>query len=193
MVGMTAEVHWPRPPIEGWTADDLDRLPDLPAHTELIDGSLVFVSPQRLFHMLALARLEAGLFRSAPGTVIVRREMSVRIGKRQRPEPDLIALRADAVSEGMDLTWYPAFAVLLVVEVISPESAVRDRERKPELYAAAGIAYYWLAEEVDGELVVSTFRLSDGRYEPSGVHRDRLQVTEPFAVDIDLTELARPR
>ncbi|SOR79832.1 hypothetical protein SCNRRL3882_3292 [Streptomyces chartreusis NRRL 3882] len=41
---------WPTPPEGGWTADDLDRLPNLPPHTELIDGSLVFVSPQTLFH-----------------------------------------------------------------------------------------------------------------------------------------------
>ena len=40
------EPSWPVPPVGGWTADDLDRLPNLPPHTELIDGSLVFVSPQ---------------------------------------------------------------------------------------------------------------------------------------------------
>lgn len=30
--------RWPIPPTEGWTADDLDRIPGLPPHTELIDG-----------------------------------------------------------------------------------------------------------------------------------------------------------
>jgi hypothetical protein len=45
-----SEPSWPMPPEGGWTADDLDRLPNLPPHTELIDGSLVFVSPQTLFH-----------------------------------------------------------------------------------------------------------------------------------------------
>jgi hypothetical protein len=43
---MTAEpMHdwpypWPRPPEGGCTVDDLLTLPDLPPHTELIDGSL---------------------------------------------------------------------------------------------------------------------------------------------------------
>lgn len=32
--------RWPVPPEGGWTADDLDRIPGLPPHTELIDGSL---------------------------------------------------------------------------------------------------------------------------------------------------------
>lgn len=32
----------------GWEADDLDNAPDLPRHTELIDGALIFmVSSQR--------------------------------------------------------------------------------------------------------------------------------------------------
>lgn len=39
--------HYPVPPPQGWVAEDLDQLPDLPRHTELIDGSLVFVRPQR--------------------------------------------------------------------------------------------------------------------------------------------------
>ncbi|CAM5583904.1 hypothetical protein SFUMM280S_00712 [Streptomyces fumanus] len=33
--GLDAEYAWPRPPEGGWTADDLDRLPNLPPHTEL--------------------------------------------------------------------------------------------------------------------------------------------------------------
>lgn len=42
---------WPVPPPDGYTVDDFFTL-DLPPHTELIDGSLVFVSPQRAFHTL---------------------------------------------------------------------------------------------------------------------------------------------
>lgn len=37
--------NWPTPPTGGWTADDLDRIPNLPPHTELIDASLVFAAP----------------------------------------------------------------------------------------------------------------------------------------------------
>ena len=49
---MTALPDWMRPPrAEGWFAEDLDRLPEAPRHTELIDGALVFVlSPQRAWH-----------------------------------------------------------------------------------------------------------------------------------------------
>jgi hypothetical protein len=42
---MTALPDWMRPPrAEGWFAEDLDRLPEAPRHTELIDGALVFMT-----------------------------------------------------------------------------------------------------------------------------------------------------
>jgi hypothetical protein len=40
----------PIPPPEGWTADDPDRIPGLPPHAELIDGSLVLTGPQTALH-----------------------------------------------------------------------------------------------------------------------------------------------
>src|SRR5690349_13009454 len=115
----------------GYAADDLDRIPDLPPHTELIDGSLVLVSPQRLVHLKALRLLENALARLAAWeSYRVRREMSVLIGPRQRPEPDLLLVHAEA-EIGFDGTCYPAEAVVLAVEVVSPDSEVRDRERLP--------------------------------------------------------------
>lgn len=54
------EPRWAVPPEGGWTADDLDTLPNLPPHTELIDGSLVFVGPQTLFHMRAVDFFNTG-------------------------------------------------------------------------------------------------------------------------------------
>jgi hypothetical protein len=47
---MTAAPDWMRPPRpEGWFAEDLERRPEAPRHTELIDGALVFMmSPQAL-------------------------------------------------------------------------------------------------------------------------------------------------
>jgi len=53
--------EWMFPPEGGFTADDLDHLPDLPPHTEPIDGSLVLVSPQAHFNSLSLYLLEHAL------------------------------------------------------------------------------------------------------------------------------------
>lgn len=66
--------QWLRPPQGGFVAEDLDRLPDLPPHTELIDGSLVLVSPQAKFHMLVITLLDSLLRRLAPAHLRVRRK-----------------------------------------------------------------------------------------------------------------------
>ena len=50
----TEQPRWPMPPLDGCTVEDLFTLPDLPPHTELIDGSLVLVGPQRYFHFAAV-------------------------------------------------------------------------------------------------------------------------------------------
>lgn len=58
--------RWPIPPPEGWTADDLGRIPGLPTHTELIDGSLVARSPQTAFHSRTTRLLDNGVLAQAP-------------------------------------------------------------------------------------------------------------------------------
>jgi Uma2 family endonuclease len=183
---------WLMPPPQGFTAEDLDRLTGLPPHTELIDGSLVLVSPQVDYHALAISLLETALRRQAPDTLRARREMTVRLGNRQRPEPDLLVIRADA-DPGPKRTFYQPSDVLLVAEVVSEESAERDRKRKPQLYAKAGIPHFWLVEIVTAALEVHVYQLDEvtESYAPVGLYRDRLELPTPFPMDIDLTELRR--
>ncbi|MFE3058232.1 Uma2 family endonuclease [Nocardia sp. NPDC059239] len=182
--------QWLRPPPGGFVAEDLDRLPDLPPRTELIDGSLVFVSPQAKFHRLANILLDAGLRRNVPADMRVRGEMTVTLDRDQRPEPDVIVVHADRDGDH-GLTGYQADDVVLVVEIVSPDSRTRDRERKPQLYARAGISHFWRVENVDGRPVVYVYELdpATSTYALTGIHHDRLQLTVPFEIDIDLTEI----
>ncbi|MEV8637396.1 Uma2 family endonuclease [Streptosporangium sp. NPDC051023] len=181
---------WAFPPPEGFTAEDLDNIPQLPAHTELIDGSLVFVSPQASFHTRVLYLLETGLRRTAPADLRVRREMSVVLGRRQRPEPDISVIHASA-EHGPEQTAYQAQDVVLVVEVVSPDSEDRDRNRKPALYAQAGIPHFWLVENQAGRPAVYVYELDPvaRSYVLTGMHHDRLKLPAPFDIDIDLTEI----
>lgn len=145
--------QWLRPPPGGFVAEDLDRPPDLPPHTELIDGSLVSVNPQAQFHMLVITLLDSALRRLTPSQFRVRREMTVTLGRDQRPEPDIIVIHAGSVG-GPEPTSYRTDDVVLAAEVVSAESRTRDRERKPQLYAGAGIAHFWRVENADGRPVV---------------------------------------
>jgi Uma2 family endonuclease len=185
---------WVFPPEGGFTADDLDRIPDLPPHTELIDGSLVFVSPQKYFHSLAVDLFSFALRRTAPAEFRVGREMTIVLTKTNRPEPDISVVRADAVSEEGNETAFNADDVVLAIEVVSPESVDRDRERKPQLYARAGIPHFWRVEQGQGRrVIVFTYELDEatGAYVATGIFHDRLKLSVPFTIDIDLTEIER--
>ncbi|MFI1995521.1 Uma2 family endonuclease [Actinoplanes sp. NPDC020271] len=114
------------------------------------------------------------------------------LGPRQRVEPDVMVV--DAAAEiGPEGTWYPADAVLLAVEVVSPDSEERDRKRKPQLYAEAGIEWFWRVEDADGKIVLYVYELdpTTRQYVPLGIFHDRVALTVPFAIDIDLTEIDR--
>ncbi|MFE2726078.1 Uma2 family endonuclease [Kitasatospora sp. NPDC059327] len=188
---MTIESYpdWLRPPVEGYTAEDLDRLPDLPPHTELLDGSLIFVSPQTLFHMATLKRLERALDDAVPAGWLVWREVTVRLNPRNRPEPDLLVVDERANTDSRR-TSCEAGDVLLVVEVVSEESRERDRQVKPRKYAAAGIPHFWRVEDDgEGRPVVHTYELDPATlsYGLTGIHHKQLKLERPFPLDLDLT------
>lgn len=190
---MTAVPEWMRPPrIEGWFADDLDHLAEAPRHTELIDGALVFMmSPQRAWHSRLVSALLVALSEQAPSGIEIEREMTVRLDERNRPEPDLLATTA---SYEPDRTFHTPDEVLLVVEVVSPESAHRDRTVKLRKYAEAGIAHFWRVEDEHGSPVVHAYELDGptGQYVPTAIHRRELRTTTPFDIHLDLDGLVPP-
>ncbi|MFD1662877.1 Uma2 family endonuclease [Streptomyces caeni] len=190
--GLDEDYEWPRPPVGGWTADDLDRLPNLPPHTELIDGSLVFVSPQTSFHMRTIRLLDIALLDQAPDGFDVYREFTVTLDRHNRPEPDVLVVRAGADTGPRDTRLLPE-DVILAVEVVSEDSVQRDREAKPHKYAAAGIPHFWRVEENNALPVVYAYELdpSAKAYVPTGIHHDKLSLTVPFPLDIDLTAINR--
>jgi Uma2 family endonuclease len=181
------------PPREsGWEADDLDLLPpDAPRHTELLDGALVFnMSPQRSWHDRIIRRLTAILENAAPGDWTVEAQMTIKLNRRSRPEPDVIVA---SVPYTPDRTRFLPDEVELVVEVVSAESEDRDRRYKPTLYADAGIRHYWRIEDEDERPVIHAYELDDTtrEYVATGIHRARMNTTVPVPLDICLSDLVR--
>jgi len=188
--------RWPIPPPGGWTADDLDRIPGLPPHTELIDGSLVLRSRQSRFHMRCTRLLERSLLEQVPEHLDVDREFTIKLDRKNRPEPDSLVIPVEA-DLGPDQTWLKPDDVLLAVEVVSPDSRERDREVKPRKYAQAGVPHFWRVEKDDdkGFPVVYVCELDPATksYGLTGIFHDRLKVTVPFEIEIDLTAINRRR
>lgn len=190
---MTAALpEWLYPPRDsGWEADDLDAVPGLPRHTELIDGALIFmVSPQRSWHDRVIRRLTSALEDQAPQGHTVEAQMTIRLSVKSRPEPDVVVA---SVSYDPDRTRFLPEEVALVVEVVSDESQERDRETKPFKYARAGIPHFWRVEEEHGLPVVHSYELDETTraYVATGIHRERIKTSVPFGIDIDLARLTR--
>ncbi|WP_425465330.1 Uma2 family endonuclease [Nonomuraea mesophila] len=80
-----------------------------------------------------------------------------------------------------------------MAEVASPESRTRDRQRKPQLYARADIPHFWRIENQSGKAVVYVYELDPATrsYALTGIHHDRLKLTIPFDLDIDLEAIDR--
>jgi hypothetical protein len=166
---VTAIPDWLVPPYEGWHFDDLLALPvDVSRHIELIDGALIPMSPQSS-------------------------EMTVRVDGDNGPEPDVLVVTASAYEDQERATWYDGPDVILAVEVVSPSSAARDRERKPQICAKAAIKYLWRIENEGGSPVVYTYEFdaASAAYVVTGIFHDRLRLPVPFPVDLDLAELTR--
>jgi len=157
----------------------------------VLDGALIFnLSPRRSWHDRVVRRLAAALESAAPEGWTVEAQMTVKLNRRSRPEPDIVAASVPYVPER---TRFVPEEVALVVEVVSAESEDRDRRYKPALYADAGIRNLWRIEDEQGSPVVHTYELDDTTrvYVATGVHRDRLSTTVPFRCDIEPADLVR--
>jgi Uma2 family endonuclease len=184
---------WVFPPPGGFTAERFLELSGLPPHTELIDGSLVFVSPQEKWQSRVINLLVGELYGQAPAGLRADREMAVRLAKRQVPEPDVVVVTAEAYERDTPSTYYLPSDVVLAVEAVSPESEDRDRETKPAKYARAGIRHFWRVENTDGRAVVYVYERDPATcvFALTGIHHDRLKVSVPYPIDIDLNAVGK--
>lgn len=180
---------WLYPP-EGraWTVDDLDNLPpEAPRRLEIIDGALVIVSPQTMFHSLVIDAITHGLRAQAPEELMVMREWTVALPDGDAPEPDVVVFDRND-DHDLDETRVDVEHVRMAVEVVSPDSRKRDLFRKPLLYADAGIEHYWIVDREDNTTVVRTYHGDPrGGYQPVGEYRDRVVCSLPFEIELDLS------
>ncbi|MFY7064303.1 Uma2 family endonuclease [Nocardiopsis changdeensis] len=192
---MTAEPlpDWFMPPPGGWTADAMDDLPPGTPRMELIDGALIVMCPQTMFHGDAMWELANIFKKSAPEGIRVSMEMTTKLGKYQRPEPDVLVYRdsGEPAKERRRRTHVRPEDVLLVVEIVSPESRYRDHMIKPYRYADAGIPHFWRVEDEDGTTAIHVYELDETTksYVPITIARGTLEITRPFPMTIDVQGL----
>ena len=141
---------------------------DEDTYAEWVDGDIIMVSPasdehQRIVQFLVwlfqavIERTDAGVVRSAPY------QMRLPEPLRRGREPDVMFIARE--HRGRIRPNYLDGPADLVVEVVSPESASRDRDEKFLEYQAAGIPEYWLIDPT--RQWADLYRLdTNGRYAP---------------------------
>ncbi|MFI5714245.1 Uma2 family endonuclease [Nocardia sp. NPDC051750] len=132
----------PAPGLDGWTAADLDNMPEDGLRYEVLNGQLVVNAAPKPRHQWLIQHLLLALRDAVPAGWVVLEGVGVLIGDDE-PIPDLI------VAEG-PISWdergIPVEQVRLAVEVVSKSTTLADRMTKPVVYAAAGIPHYWRFE-----------------------------------------------
>ncbi len=136
---------------EKFTRADYAQLPEgFPAY--LLDGQLVREPAPTFGHQAVVGELHLRLEAVARHRVLMS-PMDVVIDDLNVLQPDLLVFR-EGVRAGLSTP--PEEIPILVVEVLSPSTARRDRRAKTAIYLRAGIAEVWLVDPVSRTIDVVT-------------------------------------
>jgi Uma2 family endonuclease len=128
------------------------------AHTELIDGEIIEMSPMGVRHAAAITRANRLFSDAFKDKAEVRVQLPLPIGKFSEPEPDLCLVNPNRPSSE---TQHPGPGDVFLVLEISDSSLRYDRDVKLPVYAASGVAEVWIEDLPHRTLHV--YRDPDGR------------------------------
>ena len=140
-----------------YTWDDYVKLPDDGRRYEIIGGELFVTAAPVFGHQYTVGRLYRLLDDWAAahaGGVVSLAPVDVVLAPDTVVQPDLLWISEPRIQEiiGDRVTGIPD----LLVEILSPSTARRDRLKKSEIYAHFGAAEYWLVDPRDRSVEIRT-------------------------------------
>jgi Uma2 family endonuclease len=165
----------------GFTIGDLDRMPNDGHRYELLDGTLIVSPAPGLPHQRVAIVLAMLLELACPEDLVVFPNVNVRLDTATALEPDVVVARPSDPG-GPRLLGPP----LLVAEILSPDSALRDMNLKLAAYERYGVPCYWVVDPDLDRPALRVFELSGGAYrEVAHVIGDQaFHAGRPFAVQV---------
>ena len=153
------------PLVKTYSLEEFWALPDPPDHSklELIAGILYMSPPPEYTHDNVVSRLTlllaAELLRLKVKGRLLSPRAAIWTSDRTYLEPDLFFLSKETEAR---LEPDHRTTADLVIEVISPGSAIYDRNTKADTYAALGVKELWLVDETKETVELRT--LMGARY-----------------------------
>ena len=155
-----------------WTYAEYARLPmSGSTRYEVIDGELAVTPSPSMRHQQVVINLAAMLHTFVRANALGRvfpGPLDVLFGEGDYLQPDLLFVRADRAhllsERGVEA------APDLVVEILSPPTAQRDRGIKLDRYRHFGVAEYWIVD-IDARSV-EVWRLGEGVEAPEVLESD---------------------
>lgn len=170
------------------TYEDYLNTPDDGQRYELIDGEIVVSPSATLRHQIISIRLSSALYvyvdKHDLGKVVAA-PMDVRLDRDLVVQPDILFIRRGSPADNDDLR--VAGPPSLVVEILSPSTAMRDLNRKRELYEQYGVEEYWIIDP--DQKSITAFAASDEGYKPSKTSRAKLHSTAIPGFTVDVKKL----
>jgi Uma2 family endonuclease len=172
---------------------DLEAMPDDGRRYELIDGELLVSPAPGWAHQEAGQTLYLILRAACPRDLrVVAAPFAVRVNQFNELQPDVLVARfADLTEQNLPK------APLLAVEVISPNSGLRDKSLKKAVYQRMGVPSYWLVDPSRDRPALTAFELEGDSYREAAavIGNQGWTAAHPFPVRIvpaDLIAGLRP-
>ena len=160
------------------TAAEFRELPETNTPVELIEGEIVTTPTPVYSHQQTVFTTAKWIDANARNGVTVISPMDVYLDEQTVLQPDIFWVSDNSKScrlqEGY---WYGAPD--LVVEVLSPSTAVKDRGVKFDLYEQHGVREYWLVDPLGR--FIEVWMLQQGRFTQLGAYE--AEFTSPILGD----------
>lgn len=181
-----------QPAVRRWTYDEFARLPDDGNRYEVIGGELFMTPAPTPLHQKVLTRLTTALesFCDTHGLGEVFGPIDLLLGEGDYLEPDAVFVSRDRIGTISDRG--AEAAPDLVVEILSPKTALRDRGIKRERYAHFGVREYWIIDTTRRR--IERYLLQEDSDEPAEISSTTLRwqpVSNGPVLTLNVAELLR--
>jgi Uma2 family endonuclease len=131
----------------GWTAEEYQSLPEDDRQYEVVSGKLELLPSPTTTHQRIIRRLMRIIEDCCEvDYIIIHAPVDVILSDNETRQPDILMVHRSREHIIHERGIYGAPD--LVVEILSPGSAKRDRVMKKESYARFGVPEYWIVDPI---------------------------------------------